>query len=87
MNRLSRGLFIVFIVLRFGLDELVLSSFSHPWLRRLTRLLTLGRSLSAPRGQRLREALESVTPPAYFGESEQRKVWWAKARAALGETK
>ena len=37
--------------------------------------------------EKLREALQSVMPPAYFGESEQNKAWWAKARAALGETK
>lgn len=35
--------------------------------------------------ERLREALRGVTPPAHFGESEQSKAWWAKARAALGE--
>lgn len=33
----------------------------------------------------LREVLRGVTPPAHFGESEQSKAWWAKARAALGE--
>ena len=33
--------------------------------------------------ERLREALRGVTPPPYFGESEQRKAWWAEARAAL----
>jgi len=49
-------------VLRFGLDELVLSSFSKPWIRRLTRLVSVGRNLTAPRGQRLREALESLGP-------------------------
>ena len=37
--------------------------------------------------ERLREILREVTPPAHFGESEQNKAWWAKARAALGETK
>ena len=62
MSRLGRGVFIVLIVLRYGLDELVLSSFRHPWLRRLTRVLTLGRNLSAPRGERLREALEQLGP-------------------------
>ena len=62
MSRLTRGLFILFIVLRYGLDELVLSSFRHPWLRLLTRVLTLGRNLRAPRGQRLREALEQLGP-------------------------
>ena len=62
MSRLTRGFFIVFIVLRYGLDELVLSSFSHPWLRLLRRVLTLGRNLRAPRGERLREALEQLGP-------------------------
>jgi ubiquinone biosynthesis protein len=62
MRRLFRGLFIVWVVLRHGLDELVLSSFQRPGLRRLTRIVTLGRNLKAPRGQRLREALESLGP-------------------------
>lgn len=62
MSRFARGAFIVFVVLRYGLDELVLSSFRHPWLRRLTRLLTVGRNLRAPRGERLRLALEQLGP-------------------------
>ena len=62
MRRLLRGLFIVWTVLRFGLDELLLSSFEHPVLRRLTRLVSLGRNLRAPRGERLRLALESLGP-------------------------
>ena len=62
MSRITRGVFIVFIVLRYGLDELVLSSFRHPWLKLLTRVLTLGRNLRAPRGERLREALERLGP-------------------------
>ncbi len=62
MTRFMRGTYILMIVLRYGLDELVLSSFSHPWLRRLTRIVTLGRKLDAPRGQRLREALEQLGP-------------------------
>ena len=62
MSRLSRGVFILFVVLRYGLDELVLSSFRHPWLRLFTRILTLGRNLRAPRGERLREALERLGP-------------------------
>ena len=37
--------------------------------------------------EKLREALRDVTPPPHFGESEQHKAWWAKARAALGEQK
>ena len=62
MNRLLRSAFIVWVVLRYGLDELVLSGFRNPFLRGLRRLLSLGRNLSSPRGQRLREALERLGP-------------------------
>lgn len=64
MMRLFRGLYIAWVVLRHGLDELVLSGFSHPGLRMLTGLLTIGRSrtLDQPRGQRLRLALEGLGP-------------------------
>ncbi|MES2584411.1 MAG: ubiquinone biosynthesis regulatory protein kinase UbiB [Pseudomonadota bacterium] len=62
MSRLYRGFFIVWVVFYYGLDELVLSGFDKPWLRRLTRLLTVGRKLDAPRGQRLRQALERLGP-------------------------
>ncbi|MEY4693765.1 MAG: putative protein kinase UbiB, partial [Pseudomonadota bacterium] len=44
-GRFGRGTFIVFIVLRYGLDELVLSSFQKPWIRALGRLLSVGRDL------------------------------------------
>jgi ubiquinone biosynthesis protein len=62
MNRLIRGLFIVWIVLRYGLDELFLNSFQTPWLRMAARVVSFGRHLDAPRGQRLREALERLGP-------------------------
>jgi ubiquinone biosynthesis protein len=62
MSRFVRGFFIIWVVLRFGLDELVLSSFKHRGVRLLCRVLTLGRQLEAPRGQRLREALECLGP-------------------------
>lgn len=62
MMRLFRGLYIAWVVLRHGLDELVLSGFSHPGVRVLTRLLTIGRTLNQPRGQRLRLALEALGP-------------------------
>ena len=62
MSRISRGVFIVWTVLRFGLDELVLSSFEKPWIRVLTRVVSVGRNLKAPRGERLREALERLGP-------------------------
>ncbi len=61
-QRIWRGGFIVFIVLRYGLDELVLTSFQKPWLKLIARIVSVGRNLSAPRGQRLREALERLGP-------------------------
>ena len=62
MTRLFRGLFIVWVVFRYGLDELFLNSFHNRWLRVLARILSVGRRLDAPRGQRLREALERLGP-------------------------
>lgn len=62
MSRIFRGFFIIWTVLRFGLDELVLSSFEKPWIRLLTRVVSVGRNLRAPRGMRLREALERLGP-------------------------
>ena len=62
MSRYLRGFFIVWVVLRYGLDELVLSGFPNPLLRALRRVITIGRNLKAPRGQRLREALEALGP-------------------------
>ena len=62
MTRLFRGVFIVFIVLRYGLDELFLTSFQKPWLRLIARVVSVGRKLDAPRGQRIREALERLGP-------------------------
>jgi len=62
MRHVARLVFIVFIVLRFGLDELALSSFRQRWVRALVRLMTIGRRLDAPRGVRLRIALERLGP-------------------------
>ncbi|HSO45975.1 MAG TPA: ubiquinone biosynthesis regulatory protein kinase UbiB, partial [Rhodoferax sp.] len=62
MTNIFRGAFILWVMLRNGLDELVLTSFKKPWLLRLARLLTLGRKLDAPRGQRIRQTLESLGP-------------------------
>ncbi|VWX57936.1 2-octaprenylphenol hydroxylase [Burkholderiales bacterium 8X] len=62
MRRFSRSIFIVLVALRYGLDELVLTSFQKPWLRVVARIVSVGRKLDAPRGQRLREALESLGP-------------------------
>lgn len=74
MGRFFRAWAIVWVVLRYGLDELVLSSFQHPWLSRLRRIVTFGRKLNAPRGQRLRQALEELGP---FGQR-----WLAGGRFA-----
>ena len=62
MSRLIRGFFIIWTVWRFGLDELVLSGFQKPWIRLLRRIVSVGRNLKAPRGERLRLALESLGP-------------------------
>ncbi len=62
MSRFFRSFYIVWIALRYGLDELVLSSFRKPLLLRAARVLSIGRNLSAPRGQRLRQALERLGP-------------------------
>ena len=62
MTRYVRGIVILWVALRFGLDELVLSSFRQPGLRTLARVLAFGRRLDAPRGQRLRLALEHLGP-------------------------
>ena len=62
MTRLFRGVFIVLVLLRYGLDELFLTSFQKPWLRVIARIVSIGRNLDAPRGQRIREALERLGP-------------------------
>ena len=62
MSGIFRGFFIVWTVLRFGLDELVLSGFEKPWIKMIRRIVSVGRNLRAPRGERLREALESLGP-------------------------
>jgi len=62
MRHLARLIFIVFTVLRFGLDELALSGFRQRWVRALVRVMTLGRNLDALPGYRLREALERLGP-------------------------
>ncbi|MBX9794443.1 MAG: ubiquinone biosynthesis regulatory protein kinase UbiB [Burkholderiaceae bacterium] len=62
MRHLARLLFIVFTVYRYGLDELALSSFRQRWVRRLVRFGTATRRLDAPRGERLRLALERLGP-------------------------
>jgi ubiquinone biosynthesis protein len=62
MRHLLRLIYIVVTVLRFGLDELALSGFRQRWVRLLVRVMTWGRRLDAPPGQRVREALEQLGP-------------------------
>jgi ubiquinone biosynthesis protein len=62
MRHLARLIFISVTVLRYGLDELALSGFRQRWVRLLVRVMTLGRSLEAPRGERLRLGLERLGP-------------------------
>ena len=62
MKRFFRGAATIWVLLRYGLDDLLLKSFQRPWLHLLARVLSVGRNLEAPRGQRLREALESLGP-------------------------
>jgi ubiquinone biosynthesis protein len=62
MKQFLRGAAILWVGFRYGLDGLVLDSFQKPWLRPVSRILAFGRNLDAPRGQRLRLALERLGP-------------------------
>ncbi len=62
MRHVARLLFICVTVLRYGLDELALSRFQQRWVRGAVWVLTTGRRLDAPRGVRLRLALEQLGP-------------------------
>ena len=62
MRHIARLVFIYLTVLRYGLDELALSSFRQRSVRLLVRVMTIGRRLDAPRGERLRLGLERLGP-------------------------
>jgi len=62
MRHVARLVVICVTVLRYGLDELVLSSFRQRWVHALVRVITVGRRLDAPRGVRLRMGLERLGP-------------------------
>ena len=57
-----RLLKIVFVTLRFRLDEFILGHTRLRWLQRPVNILLFWRSTSRPRGERLRLALESLGP-------------------------
>jgi len=62
MRHVVRLVVIGVTILRYGLDELALSSFKQRWVRFFVRVITLGRRLDAPRGVRLRLGLERLGP-------------------------
>lgn len=62
MPRLLRSAYIFWIVVRYGLDGLALDSLRSPGWSLVARILSFGRRLNAPRGERLREALEQLGP-------------------------
>ncbi len=60
--RLLRLLKIIFVVLRFGLDEFLLAHARTRWLLAPLNFLLFFRNTSAPRAERLRLALENLGP-------------------------
>ncbi len=60
--RLLRLFRIIFVVLRFGLDEFLLAHKSTKWLLSPLNFLLFFRDVSGPRAERLRLALESLGP-------------------------
>ncbi len=62
MLRLFRLITIIYVVLRFGLDEFILAHKSTRWLLFPIKLILFTRNTSAPRAVRLRLALESLGP-------------------------
>ena len=60
--RLFRLAKILSVVRRYGIDEMILEHEPSGRLVALSRLLRFGRHLEAPRGERLRQALESLGP-------------------------
>jgi ubiquinone biosynthesis protein len=62
MPTLFRLAYIIWVALRFRLDELVLSSIQHPVAHALLRVVRFGRKPKADRGVRLRLALEALGP-------------------------
>ena len=60
--RFIRLLKIIFVVLRFGLDEFLLAHVRTSWLLRPLNWLLFFRDVSSPRAERLRLALEALGP-------------------------
>ncbi len=70
--RFLRFLKIFFTIVRFGLDELVLSGIKDRRVRILMRITTFGRKFDVPRGERLRLALEPL-PVVGIGGKQRRQ--------------
>src|SRR5512135_1280889 len=60
--RLLRVLKIIFVVLRFGLDEFLLAHARTRWMLVPLNALLFFRNRSMPRAERLRRALENLGP-------------------------
>jgi ubiquinone biosynthesis protein len=50
MRQLGRLSFIVFTLLRYGVDDIALSGLRHPLIRALAPVARLGRRFDEPRG-------------------------------------
>ncbi|MDZ7813962.1 MAG: ubiquinone biosynthesis regulatory protein kinase UbiB [Ideonella sp.] len=53
---------IIITLMRYGVDDLVLANAPQPWIKTLRWCVTRGRRFDAPRGERLRLALEALGP-------------------------
>ncbi len=62
MRKIWRLLTILWVAIRYGLDDVMLSSMGRPRYFVLLRYVFFWRNLSAPRGERLRLALEMLGP-------------------------
>jgi ubiquinone biosynthesis protein len=62
MRRLFRLFRILFVVVKYGLDNIVIAELATPRLAGLARRMTFWRDISSPRGVRLRRALEDLGP-------------------------
>ncbi len=60
--RFFRLLKIIFVILRFGLDEFLLAHERTRWMRAFVRFMLFFRNTSTPRATRLRLALETLGP-------------------------
>lgn len=62
MRHWGRGVFIIWTLWRFGLDDLLFSHLPQRWAKVLGAVLRFGRRWETTRGERIRQALESLGP-------------------------